>query len=287
MPLYKILPEAFYNGPVPMIEAFTNVGALFGDSSSNTQQLFGLLPPELKHSPAFYLLLTKKWCYEFGEEFDRMPQDHRLVGSEQFPEIEQLYSGLQAANKHLTNSQLLTLIRRLSNPAKHLETLGELAPLVRIKEDTSPEYEVEGYGQGNRTIDWLFEPSVGIPVLLDVKYRISDLIQHMSEIIPALNAGENQILPPSADPALLFKDTVEKFVPRSHDESLQGVWIHSHIKQHRGRLNDYFDSLDPERLHFAILSRWRGDAYILYRNGIDKAYLYHFFTLNHTDNFVF
>lgn len=286
MSLYTSLPKGFYLGPTHFIDAFQEVATSLGDTKETAQELFGLLPRELKFAPAFFLLLTKRWCYEFGEVFDRLPQNQIVLGSEQFPEVENLYLGLRAVDKHLSRSQLLAFLEKLGNPAKHLETLAELAPLLRILANVKPSYEVQGYGHGNRRIDWLFTPQVGIPILVDVKYRIIDLIQHLSQMIPALNAGEREFPPPELDPSILFKDTVEKFIPRSSSNYLQGVWIHAHVKQDESKLEGYFKNLDAERLHFAILCRWRSSAYILCRDSIDKNYISGFFDLNLSNTFV-
>lgn len=287
MPLYTRLPISFYKGPVPMSEAIHNVAVLLGDSKEKADNLFQLLPGELQLAPAFFLLLTKKWCYEFGDVIDRMPLDYWLIGSEQFPELENLYRGLCAADKYLTHSQFLDFMQRLSHSGKHLSTLAELAPLVRVSEGVAVDYEVSGYGDGNHPIDWLFSPKSGIPILMDVKYRIVDLVQHMSQMMPYLDAGQEQIFAPELDPAFLFKDTTEKFVARSQNDFLQGAWIYSHIKQDKSKLLAYFNSLDRKRLHYAILSQWNGDAFILCRDDINRDYLYSFFNLNHTEKYVY
>ncbi|MGD0038497.1 MAG: hypothetical protein ABSC53_14520 [Bacteroidota bacterium] len=287
MALFKSLPDGFYREPITIREAFCKVGIPLGDTKEKAEDLFSILPRELKIAPAFFLVLINKWCYEFGEVFDRMPRNHILLGSEQFPQIEYLYLGLRAADKYLSRVQLLSFLQRLAHPAKHLIALGELTPLVRISKTVTPTYEVEGYGNGNRSIDWLFEPKEGVPILMDVKYRIVDLLQHMNQMIPEIDDGKSALSTPEIDPESLFKDTIEKFIPRSTKIYLQGVWIHSHIKQEKAKLQSCFNNLDPQRLHFAIMSRWEGNAYILCRDEVDIEYLYKFFDLTPKNEFVY
>lgn len=286
MTLLAALPEIFYTGLTTLDKAFFSFGKSLGDHDDLINDLLILLPNEIKMTPAFFHNLIKKWCYEYGDYFDRMPEDYILIGSEQFPEIEDFYLGIRAIKKHLTEPEILSFINRLKDPSKHLITLAELAPLVRIQDGVVPQYEIPRLGEGNRTIDWLFTPKSDTPILLDVKYRIKDLLEHMQQIIPSIHAGVNQIPPPINNSAILFKDTVEKFIARSPKEYLQGVWIHSHIKQDKVALWDYFKALDMNKLHFAIMSRWDGNAYVLYRDDINVKYIYDFFNLKHSETFV-
>jgi hypothetical protein len=286
MNLLAGLPENFYSQQTTFQKAFHAHGKSLGDSDDLVNELLRLLPNEILLTPSFFLLLTKKWCYEYGELMDRMPKEYVIIGSEQFPEIEDFYIGFRAAKKHLSDVEIQNLVNRLKDPSKHMIALSELAPLVRISEAVNPKYEVEGLGVGNRTIDWLFTLKDSVPILLDVKYRIKDLIQHMEQIIPEIDFGKIEIPPPVNDPSILFKDTVEKFVSRSPQEYLQGVWIHSHIKQDKERLWNYYNSLERDRLHFAIFSRWDGSGYILHRDDIDPKILYNYFNLVFKENFI-
>lgn len=280
MNLYTQLPDAFHSDKVHFVDAFQEIATLLGDSKESAQELFSLLPQDIKFAPAFFFLLTKKWCYEFGLPFDRLPQNQIVFGLEQFPLVENLYAGMKAANKHLKSSQLLSFLERLGNPSKHQETLAELAPLVRLHSDVSAQYEVAGYGQGNRTIDWLFSAINRTPVLMDVKYRIKDLIEHLSEMIPDLNAGKRQFPPPEISPQLLFKDTVDRFISKDPDLCLQGVWIHSHVKQKESELRQYFFNLDTTRLPFAIFCRWTKNAYVICRPDVNEQCLADLFGVN-------
>ncbi len=281
------LPPNFYSSCVHLFEAFREVADRLGDTRTVADQLIRLLPLNLKSSPAFLLRLTGQWCYEFGDLFDKLPNGKVVFGSEQFPEVEYLYRGLRASERYFSNVELLSYLKRLSNPSKHMETLGELAPLVRIRDDVAPKYEVKGYGEGNRTIDWLFTLSSEVPVLLDVKYRVKDIVTQFGKVILRPGADVGEIPTPDLDPAWLFKDTVEKFRPETPDRCLQGIWIHLHLKQEESALINYFNSLDAGRLHFAILCRWRKESYMLSRQNVDRKLLKKLFDLEESMSFVF
>jgi len=76
---------------------------------------------------------------------------------------------------------------------------------------------------GNKTNDWFVEPTRGRPVLMDVKNRRRSLIDHMTQILPGIQAGQEMIVPDSPDPSDLFRDTVEKFLQVDRSVCLQGV----------------------------------------------------------------
>jgi hypothetical protein len=111
---------------------------------------------------------------------------------------------------------------------------------------------VEGWGVPHRTIDWLFERSPAVPVLLEVKYRRKDLIRHLAQVAAANTEGTTDTPVPPSDPESLFKDTAEKFLPRTAAEGLQGAWIHSQIKQEESGL-ELLRRMDSQRLQFAFL----------------------------------
>jgi hypothetical protein len=58
---------------------------------------------------------------------------------------------------------------------------------------------------------------------MDVKNRRRSLIDHMTQILPGIQAGQEMIVPDSPDPSDLFRDTVEKFLQVDRSVCLQGV----------------------------------------------------------------
>ena len=68
---------------------------------------------------------------------------------------------------------------------------------------------------------------------------------------------------------------------------LQGVWIHSEIKEDEEKLTAYFrHNLKRKKVHFAILSDWKDDAYVLARNRIIAFLLKRAFGLTESKRFV-
>jgi hypothetical protein len=121
---------------------------------------------------------------------------------------------------------------------------------------------------------------------MDVKNRRRSLIHHMMQILPGIQAGQQMIMPSAPDPSDLFRDTAEKFLEVPRGVRLQGVWVHTSIKEDRRRLEDYFERLHELRVHFAILADWADDATILVRERADAEYLKAVFGLEGSDRFV-
>jgi len=167
--------------------------------------------------------LTGLWRYEYGEPYDDLPGDEVIIGTDQWPDIRRLYLGVRAANYQVGEPQLLGWLERLAVPAKHLDVLSEMRPIIKLREGTSARFEVVGHGMGNKTNDWFVEPTRGRPVLMDVKNRRRSLIDHMTQILPGIQAGQEMIVPDSPDPSDLFRDTVEKFLQVDRSVCLQGV----------------------------------------------------------------
>lgn len=97
--------------------------------------------------------------------------------------------------------------------------------MLRVDEAVSAEYEVAGLGTGNRTVDWALGPIGTRRILLDVKRRFTDFFSQMTETAVTSGAA------PAHDVQLLFRSVEPKFLAANPDETLQGVWIVTDIKQ--------------------------------------------------------
>ncbi|HYW82179.1 MAG TPA: hypothetical protein VFB30_02915 [Spirochaetia bacterium] len=278
-------PDEFVTRRSHLLGAFEEIASALNETRATAERLVRLLPSEVRCAGAFLCRLTNLWRYEFGPPFHDLPTEMTVCGTIQFPPAENLFRGVLAAERFLTATQLLAYLERLRDPHKHLATLAEMAPAARVTSFMRGTYEAVGYGMGNRTIDWLFEPPNGTPILLDVKHRQQDLLEHLRQTIPAIEAGAHVAPSPVLDAAALFRSTAEKFVRRPSDEMLQGVWIHSHIQQFEEDLLRVFSALD-EALHFAILAGWDGRSYILARKSVSTEYLRRAFSLVPSENFI-
>lgn len=247
------VPKELYTERSHLYGAMKIVASNFDGMSCSVEEIIRLLPQNLKETPAFKDVLTGKWRYDFGDPYSIENGKEQLFGTDQCPLVEWLYRCVYEMQMVLRDAQLLEYLKRLGDTSKHLEALVECSPLLLIKKPAKIKYEVGGYGQGNKTIDFFIEHPSGISILIDVKCRIKELINKLPD------SGR-------PDPEGLFKSLPEKFNTQSPDMCLQGGWIHSSLKFHRTELHSEFDNINASKLHFVILALWDKQAYILKRN---------------------
>jgi hypothetical protein len=280
-------PSLFCKDVKDLKSAFIIVARQFCISEEEALRLYNLLPQSLQKVPAFHDKLTNLWRYDFGEPIDQLPNNQVVIGAHMFPPIDRLLRVLSVANMRLVESKFANYIQRLSNPAKHQDVLAEISPMFGVDLNISCDFEVSGYGVGNRTIDWVICPSELPLVLFDVKCRMKDLIEGLGRIALGHRGPGGTGPEPVHDVSILFKDTENKFITKNPNEILQGIWIISQLQQERSELHAAFDSLDPMKLHFAILANWNQDAYILIRDGINRELIETLFGIKYSDRFVF
>jgi hypothetical protein len=161
-----------------------------------------------------------------------------------------------------------------------------MRPVRDINAGLRVSYEVAGLGAGNTTCDWQVKGTL-INIVFDVKNRRKSLVEHLKQLVPDLNKGAKQTLPTAPNPEDLFKSVEHKLKERCYILQLQGVWIRSDIKEDEQKLTAYFKIvLNSRKIHFAILSDWENDAYILARNRIIKHLLKRIFRLGESNRFV-
>ncbi len=262
-------------------------GSVRGLKTELIERLGSLLPKKLRESPCFLCQLTNLWRYDFGVPIDRLPGSQVVTGTHMFIPVDRLLDVLVSAQSRLEEARLEDYIRRLSNPAKHQDVLAEFAPIIRLQPDVPAQFEVTGYGAGNRTIDWLIHPLEGSPILLEVKCRTIDLIEGLEQIARGERAADGTAPDPRHDCLLLFRNTVEKFAMRNASQFLQGIWVITCLAQEETELHEAYTQLDRLRLHFAILNNWSEDAYIMARDDVDRNRLVNIFRLRKSDRFVF
>ena len=219
----------------------------------SVEEIIRILPQNLKETSAFKDALTGKWRYDFGDPYAIKNGKDQLFGVDQCPLVEWLYRCICEMQLVLTDTQLLEYLKRLGDTSKHLDALVECSPLLLIKKPAEIRYEVIGFGQGNKTIDFFIKHPSGIPILIDVKCRIKELINKLTK------AGK-------PDPEGLFRSLPEKFKKQSPTKYLQGGWIHSPVKFCMSDIHSAFDNTDASKLHFVILAFWDKQAYVLKRN---------------------
>ena len=250
-----------------------------GRPDADCDALIAILPPELAACECFLDKLTSFWRYEFG-------QPHKVDGSlvwgiHMWPPVRVLFEVLDCALKRLPAQKRAAYCTLLADRGKHQEYLAETFPMLRVDEAVSAEYEVAGLGTGNRTVDWALGPIGTRRILLDVKRRFTDFFSQMTETAVTSGAA------PAHDVQLMFRSVEPKFLAANPDETLQGVWIVTDIKQDEQELLATFDALDAAKVHFAILGDAESDVFILTRRSDDVPYLLSVFGATQSERFVF
>lgn len=247
------------------------VAAELGGSLDSVKETIRLLPQNLKEAVAFRDALTALWRYDFGDPYTIDDDKQVLFGTDQCPEVRWLYKCVQVMQNVLTNYQLLLFLKRLGDTSKHLEALVECSPLLALRDTASVTYEAPGYSE--KRVDFLIHPKVGVPVLIDAKCRIRELIRKLP-----LNA--------KPDPSGLFKGLVEKFGEQQPDAQLQGGWVHTVVGYVEDELQAEFESTDSSKLHFAIFACWDEKAYVLARDTATRDRVEQVFDLPQDDTII-
>jgi hypothetical protein len=268
------IPQQLYIATNHLLGAMEIIAEKLGHGPQQAERVFRLLPLELKNCPVFLCALRRIWRYEYGPPYTLPNSKRLLVGVDQCPPVEWLYRAVLVMEQHLLASQLIRYIECLKDRSKHLEFLVEAVPLTMLSGSPSVEYEVTGYGVGNKTIDFLIKPAQTTPVLLEVKCRVKELIEKI----------EHRGIP---DASSLFKSTEDKFRANETSTFLQGIWVHSILAYHLSDLKSIFENLDPQKIHFAILACWDKKAFVLSRQENIRELVGTIFKLPNDDTNVF
>ena len=115
-------------------------------------------------------------------------------------------------------------------------------------------------------------------ILFDVKMRVADFIKQAETIAIDGNISGGTVPAPDHDPKILFKGVEDKFLPADPELYFQGAWIVMDIKQEETELSQAFESIDPAKVHFAIISGWEPGVCVLTRKPEDRAFLLDLFS---------
>ena len=254
------VPSVLVAGREEFERLFADRAIQAGLDPARAAELLGLVPGAIRGAPCFLDKLDGPWLYDFGESTRGVPA---LGVGVTFHSVDRLIGILACAQSRLTKLELRAYLHRLANPKKHRVTLFEFSPVLRLPPETSTDYEVVGEGPGKTTVDWRVCAPGGVPVLLEVKQRLGDLVRSFEKVRNReLDAG-GRVLPPDHDTDMLFVSVETKFLPRSPDVALQGAWVGTHLNQDRGRLEASFSKLDHKRVHFAVLGGWEPAAHVM------------------------
>jgi hypothetical protein len=253
---------------------------------SEIEEIVRLIPPEIRELPCFLDRLTGLWRYDYGEPFVNLPGGGTVFGTNMFHRVDRLLDILACARKRLPPEKLASYLQRLADPRKHGDALVEFAPVVRLGATTEVEFEVLGYGEGSKTIDWLIR-SKPVTALVEVKNRNRDLLESLARI-QAGDRGQNDTAPdPTHDPSLLFKSIESKFVSRPSSEIIQVGWTTTRLKQEEEELLAAFKNLDASRVHAVILGDFADDVYVLSHEASIKERILELLQVRESRRFVF
>lgn len=280
------VPEILIGGVAELPELFFASARWRGLGRQDVEAIVRLVPHQIRALPCFLDRLTGLWRYDYGDPFVDLPGGGAVFGTNMYQEVDRLFDVIQCARKRLPERKLNNYLTRLFDAQKHQDMLAEFVPILRLDSSIQADYEVEGYGEGNRTIDWLIRCGE-ISLLLDVKNRTRDLIESLVAL-QAHEGGPNDSVPePMHSPSLLFRSVESKFTVRSTVELLQGAWIVTGLKQEETELTAAFASLDSSRVHAAILGDWDKDVYVLAKDSAVKDKILRLLNLEESRRFVF
>jgi hypothetical protein len=233
-----------------------------GYDRDEAQEIIRLVPTSLRELTCFLDRLTWVWRYDYGSPIIKLPSGKIGIAPNTFDKLDRLFDVIECARRRLESKVLRNYLQRLEDPEKHRDFLTEFDPIVRLDPTVVTYYEVSGYGDGNRTIDWLITEA-GVSLLLEVKNRTFDLAETFCRVDEG-SRGPGGIAPaPNHDPRLLFRSIESKFIRRDPTDFIQGAWITTALKQEEDGLRAAFTELDPSRVHIAVLATREGDAYVL------------------------
>jgi len=271
----RIQPE-FVAAKSTLLTCLRNEGLSRGWTEAECDALIYAVPTRLAACECFLDTLTSMWRYEFGEP--HKVGESLVWGIHMWPPVRILFDVLNCALKRLPDEKKSKYFGLLVDQRKHQEFLAEMFPMLRVNYEITADHEVAGLGVGNRTVDWVIGPDANRRVFLDVKRRLTDFISHMS------TDGKT---PPSHDVALLFRSVEGKFLPANPESTLQGAWVMTDIKQNEAALRAAFDTLEPAKVHFAILGDAERDVYLLTRRPEDRDFLTGLLGVTEGTRFVF
>ncbi len=281
------VPPVVIGGIAALPDMFVAIATARKLPRDQAEQATAVLPEQLAQAPCFLDRITGLWRYDFGNPYDRPPDGGTVFGTHMWQPIERLFDVILCAMQLLTPEQVESCAIRLADPNKHEDMLVEFAPVLRLSPAVTANYEVEGYGEGSTTVDWLVQDGHDPSLCLDVKNRTRDLLESFIKMQRGERAPEGPAPAPTHDTGVLFRNLEEKFQPRDPKRSLQGAWITTELKQEESELRAAFAQLDRRRIHFAVLGDWDDDVYILCDDEAIRRRIAEFLRIRESRRFVF
>lgn len=280
------VPMQFVGGMAEFSELLISIELIRGRNTTDAESLVTLIPESLRQVPCFLDRMTKHWLYDFGDPVMTSNGCVHGVGKT-WHLLTRLIDVVMCARERLEQPVLSDYLTRLADPRKHADMMFEFAPILRLDPTTVAKYEVTGESPGNKKIDWKIEGKNGTTLLLEVKNREMDLIRTFERVEAGERDVDGTVPAPDHNTDLLFKSVETKFLSRSPDKVLQGVWVGSALMQESSELEESFRQLDPTKVHFAVIGSWDGTAHLLVRDMVPREKIVQILQVYEVDRLVF
>lgn len=281
------VPPFLVGGAAALPDLFLALGRARCIPREDVEKIIELLPGPIRNSPCFLDRLTGIWRYDFGEPFAGLLGSGMALGTHMFQEVERLFDVLSCACRRLPPEQLSSYLSRLADTVKHEDMLVEFVPILRLSTSVEAIYEVIGYAEGNKTIDWMIRAEDGAQLLIDVKNRTRDLLESLERIQAGERDPDDSAPAPIHDPSILFRSLETKFKSRPAGKIIQAAWINTSLQQEESELAEAFARVDRTRVHLAILGDWEDDVYILVDDNSVKERVVRLLQVRESRRFVF
>lgn len=254
------VPEQLIGGVADLKDLLISLGRIYDIPKWELVRAVDLIPQEIADSFCFLETKTHIWRYEFGQPFDRLPQNKIVIGTHMFCDVTHLLKVMLFIADRLSSAEQPKYLGRLKLPEKHSETLMECAPILRLIQKARVQYEPAGWAAGNKTIDWVIEIPNEITILLEAKSRSMDLV----EFFKTMNTSSDDLNnpPPKHDTSLLFRGLEQKFKPKIPGKIINAAWIGIGLRQERKEIQSAFYCLDSNRIDLAIFGDWHDDVWV-------------------------
>jgi hypothetical protein len=277
----EALPHELIGGMANLPALMISLAVLKGTARADAEQIVSLLPNALQVAPCFLDRLRAKWRYAFGFPLSGLPDGKVILGTHMFHEVERLFEVVRCARQKLAPTELEAYLASIANRSNHEDMVFEFAPILRLSESVNVSYEVNAAGRG--TVDWRIGLPEGPAILLEVKNRVKDLFEGLSQISEATEVAHE----PVHDSNLLFRNIEKKFGNYKVSGDIHAAWIKTAIRQEEDELQTAFKGLDANRLQVAILGDWGDDAYVLANDPTAKEIVLNLFRITESRRFVF
>lgn len=259
-----LTPPRLRSEDFTVLQAIKTVAETEGKTLEDAICIYQILPASIQNAPAFRDKLTGLLRYEYGLPYHigRRPNRTVVVGTNVAHQVSILLNGLLVMRRLLTEQQVRHFCKNLGDKSRHLDYLSELDPILRPTTEFKADYEGKGFGRGKRKIDWHIAFDGRTSCLLDVKHRLKGLIDYMQQVSTEFHTEKAKKEFDAPLPDGLFANSEAKFRPVL-DERWQGIWILTQVYYDDHALHQAFDSLDPQKIQFVVLTHFRGEARLL------------------------